>query len=175
MQQIHVTYTILIKNIEKSMARKWLLTGLILSITLICGIILGTYFHTSILSSITNIFHITPPMRHYCPSPPFANQSSPFVEDQLAWHVEAQIWKAPQEISFMQALIKDNNALVCYYRWPNPQEKGTYLWLTVELSLNADQIIKPAGLKWKNELNDNTNVSLCTSGIQSCPFSLSPE
>lgn len=153
------------------MLRKWFLTGLILSII----IIFGTYFHASILSNITDLLHITPPIRHYCPSPPFANQSSPFVEDKLSWHVESHIWKAPLEISFMQALIKDDNALVCYYRWPNPQETGTYLWLTVELSPTADQIIKPAGLKWKKERQDDTNLSLCTSGIQSCPFSLSPE
>lgn len=153
------------------MIKKWFFIGFILSIIFVCGIIFGVIFHIPILS----VLHITTTKRHYCPYPPFANQIKPFIEDQLTWQVASHIWKAPQEVVFMQALIKDDNALVCYYKWPNPQEEGTYLWLTVELSIPAEQIIIPAGSTWKNVHDNDNKVSQCTSGLQSCPFSLLPE
>lgn len=94
-----------------------------------------------------------------------------FQAGELYWQMDYQGWKAPGSVGFMQALINHNNNLVCYYRWPNPKDMGTYLWMTIHLSPSVNQVVKPYGPYWTIEKKEKQ--ALCTSGINACAFILS--
>ncbi|PJD93514.1 MAG: hypothetical protein CK423_07080 [Legionella sp.] len=162
-------------ELKKQMAMRFIIWGVVF----LLGMILGCYNHEWIRSSIASLLRLTPKVVHYCPSPSIVKNhqyhSGAFEENHLSWQMMYQLWESSQEISFMQALIKDNDSLVCYYNWPNPQNKENYLWLTVQLSPEANQAVQPAGLHWSKEQDNDTPLFKCAGGIHTCAFSLSPE
>ena len=147
---------------------------MILGSVFLCGLLSGYYAHVLVTPMLQ-----VPKVSHYCPSPAVVtahqDHSRAFEENQLHWKMGFRGWEAPKEISFMQALINENNSLICYYEWPNPNEVGTKLWLTVQLSPTANQMVKSIGLHWSAVKDDNKTIFKCTDGMRSCPFGLLPE
>ena len=153
-------------------------TSLFIAIIFVVGGTVGGYYHSFIHALIERIVNITSshPV-HYCPQPNIVkaqqDNSEEFISDELSWQMEFQGWKVPEKIGFMQALFNEDNTLICYYRWPDPKNRGTNLWMTIHLSPPENQIAKPYGSYWKN-LTENTQA-LCTSGIKACGFILSQD
>lgn len=149
-------------------------------IVFIAGVAIGVHFHPSIHEFMEKIWNKLTREQiaeevHFCPPANIVQQHQynpeAFQVDKLYWQMEYQGWRAPENIGFMQALINSNNNLVCYYHWPNPKDKGTYLWLTIHLSPSVNQIVKPYGPYWiiqKKEMQ-----SICSSGINACGIVLS--
>ncbi|CAM3036488.1 Uncharacterised protein [Legionella steigerwaltii] len=157
---------------------KFLKNSLFILIIFIIGIAVGSYYNPFIQDLMERIGEKTnhgskTPELHFCP--PAAEvvkhqySSEAFQVGTLYWQMDYQGWKAPDSIGFMQALINQNNNLVCYYHWRNPTEKGTYLWMTIHLSPSVNQIVKPYGGYWAKE----EKQLLCTAGINACAFILS--
>lgn len=140
------------------------------------GIGLGWYY-SPILNDVWTIIgkkrHPTPTLKiHFCPpgAEVMKHQYDPeaFQSGGLFWQMDFEGWKGPDKVGFMQALINKNNNLVCYYHWPNPKDKGTYLWTTIHLSPSVNQIVKPYGSYWSTEKDEAK--ALCMAGINACAF-----
>ncbi len=157
---------------------KYLKNSLLILIIFIIGIALGSHYNLFIQNLME---HIEGEIDHgagkeklyFCPTSAevVAHQysSEAFQVGTLYWQMDYQKWKAPDNIGFMQALINQNNNLVCYYHWSNPEDKGNYLWMTIHLSPSVNQIAKPYGTYWAKE----EKQVLCTAGINACAFILS--
>ncbi|AWN73383.1 hypothetical protein LEAN103870_15690 [Legionella anisa] len=145
----------------------------------IIGVAIGARYHPLIHMILEKIWNKTEePVTeslHFCPPPKIVkeHQYSPeaFQVEQLYWQMDYQGWQAPDGVGFMQALINADNNLVCYYQWPNPKEKGTYLWMTIRLSPSVNQLVKPYGSYWT--IQKKEKQALCRSGINACGFILS--
>lgn len=156
---------------------RFLKVSLFILVIFIVGISLGSYYSPLIKdllkSSGDRIYQETRTQEiHFCPPPSdvVKHQYDPdtFQIGALFWQMEYEGWKAPEKIGFMQALINQNNNLVCYYQWPNPKEKGTNLWMTIRLSPSVNQIVKSHGQHWSTQQGQ----ALCNSGINACAFAL---
>ena len=151
----------------------FIVLGLAVTFSLSVGIFIGSYWHHPITKYIQSLLHKTPNDIRYCPSTAMVkmNQSNPnsFNTEEMIWTIDFQGWKAPDKIGFMQAIINKENNLVCYYQWPNPQDQGKKLWMTVQLSPLVTQKIKPFGTYWNKVKEDMT---LCSAGINSCAFEI---
>ncbi|KTD40839.1 hypothetical protein [Legionella parisiensis] len=155
---------------------------LILAIFVI-GVVIGVYYHPLIHDVLEKIWNkpekpMAEPMTeelHFCPPPEIVkeHQYNPeaFQVGKLYWQMDYQGWEAPERVGFMQALINEKDDLVCYYRWPNPKDKGTYLWMTIHLSPSINQLVKPYGSYWT--IQKKEKQALCMSGINACGFILS--
>ncbi|WP_439405782.1 hypothetical protein [Legionella bozemanae] len=112
---------------------------------------------------------------HFCLLPKIVkeHQYNPeaFQVEKLHWQMDYQGWKAPDRVGFMQTLINENDNLVCYYCWPNPKDKGTYLWMTIHLSPSVNQLVKPYGSYWT--IQKEEKQALYRSEINACSFILS--
>nr|WP_255666659.1 MULTISPECIES: hypothetical protein [unclassified Legionella] len=145
----------------------------------VIGVAIGVRYHPLIHVVLEKIWNKTQePITetlHFCPPPQIVreHQYNPevFQVEKLYWQMDYQGWKAPDKVGFMQALINENNNLVCYYRWPNPEDKGTYLWMTIHLSPSVNQLVKPYGSYWT--IQKEEKQALCRSGINACGFILS--
>ncbi|WP_392537859.1 hypothetical protein [Legionella sp. 227] len=156
----------------------FLKNSLFILIIFILGIAVGSYYNASIQELINRAWvkkeqEEKTQELHFCPpaAEVIKNQyhAQAFQVGTLYWQMDYQEWKAPDDVGFMQALINPNNNLVCYYHWPSPKEKGTYLWMTIHLSPSVNQIVKPYGAYWAKE----EKQMLCTAGINACAFTLS--
>ncbi|KTD73856.1 hypothetical protein [Legionella tucsonensis] len=144
----------------------------------VIGVVIGAHYHRLIHVVLEKILNKTQPMAkalHFCPPPQIVkeHQYNPevFQVGKLYWQMDYQGWEAPNRVGFMQALINENNNLVCYYHWPNPKDKGTYLWMTIHLSPSVNQFVKPYGSYWT--IQKEKKQALCRLGINACGFILS--
>ncbi|PWY54573.1 hypothetical protein DGG96_11410 [Legionella qingyii] len=144
-------------------------------IVFVVGVMAGVHFHPSIHEYMEKIWNKFTQEKvaeevHFCPPPNIVqkHQYDPeaFQVEKLYWQMEYQGWKAPENIGFMQALINSNNNLVCYYQWPSPKDKGTYLWMTIHLSPSVHQSVKPYGPYWS--IQKKEKQARCNSGINAC-------
>lgn len=149
-------------------------------LVLTSGVGVGIYFHDEILSSLTKIHDkLAPPKRdvYACPSPSIAQahqyDAGQFQAGNAYWQTDFHGWEAPEKIGFMQVLIDKTHNVICYYRWPNPQDKGSNLWMTIHWVPDGQHIPKPYGPYWvKQKEKNDTN---CVAGIHACGFVMSQD
>ncbi|WP_058535135.1 hypothetical protein [Legionella saoudiensis] len=143
-----------------------------LLILILAGLILVLYGHESITSYLQNWIHPKPKQLWFCPAPDqvVANQSNPgaFTVNGLDWVIDYHGWTIPEKIGFMQVLITEDYNVSCYYRWSNPKEPGTNLWMTVKLSPLVTQTISTYGSYWQQDKSS----SICSAGINACAFEI---
>ncbi|MCW8386726.1 hypothetical protein OQJ18_09135 [Fluoribacter dumoffii] len=157
---------------------RFLKNSLLILFIFIVGIAVGSYYNAPIQNFINHVWekidHGSQPQElYFCPPAQevVKHQYNPeaFQVGTLFWQMDYQGWKAPEKIGFMQALVNSSNNLVCYYHWPNPDDKGTYLWMTIHLSPSVNQIVQPYGEYWTKKESE----VLCNSGVDACAFVLS--
>lgn len=158
----------------------YLKIGFLILAIFIIGIIVGVYYHPLIHAVMEKHWNkiAQEPMTevlHFCPPSKIVkeHQYDPevFQVEKLYWQIDYQGWKAPENIGFMQVLINENQNLVCYYRWRNPENEGAYLWMTIQLSPEVNQEVKPYGPHWA--VKKEEKQALCNAGINACSFILS--
>jgi hypothetical protein len=126
------------------------------------------------------IVNLPPAPDYYvCPDPKIvaSNENKTLWSDQdLIWSIDETRWGMGSSLNFMQALIQDrDNSLFCYYKWPNPNinQPGTWLWMTIRLNPNANQVIHAYGDHWVSMKEQNQTGLLCESALpQTCAFKI---
>ena len=112
--------------------------------------------------------------QYTCPAPKvvgyYQDKVGGFRDQRLDWSVDNINASVGLNMRFSQAVfLETSNALTCNYEWPNPEDPGTWIVVTVHLIPNAALQVILKGDKWQGE---NASKICSSRDPNDCRFNL---